>query len=180
VLDFDIETRKVGFHTGGRWNPDGCEPTAIAFSWVGSDDIYVKLLGVDDPKEMLLFFKDHYDEADLVTGHYIRRFDLPILNGALIEHGMTPLGEKLSSDTKNDLVDFAGLSKSQENLSAMLSLAEDKYHMSDHNWRLSTRLTPEGIERARRRVMDDVKQHKQLRAALLEAGILKAPRVWRP
>jgi hypothetical protein len=29
-----------------------------------------------------------YNAADIVTGHYIKKFDLPILNGALFEHGL--------------------------------------------------------------------------------------------
>ena len=35
ILDFDIETRKVGFFQAGKFSPDGCEPTAIAAMKVG-------------------------------------------------------------------------------------------------------------------------------------------------
>lgn len=179
VLDFDIETRLVGFHKGGQFKPDGCEPVAIAWS-LGGDPIVVRQLGVDGPEVMLLAFVDAYNEAGMVTGHNIRNFDLPILNGALIERGLPILSPKMTSDTLKDLVKRAGWSSSQENLGDMLELLADKFHMNDNRWREATRLTPEGIEQTRRRVMDDVAQHKQLRAKLLERGLLRSPRIWRP
>lgn len=175
VLDVDIETRLVGFHKGGKFAPDGCEPIAIAWSW--GDEVTVHL---GPSKQMLREFAKAYAEADLLTGHYVRKFDLPVLNGAMVENGLPPLGRKLVSDTKVDLVKFAGLSKSQENLAEMLELAEAKYHMSDVKWREAARLKRDGKEQTRLRVANDVIQHMQLRAALLEAGLLREPRVWAP
>lgn len=177
-LDFDIETRKIGFFVGGRFNPDGCEPIAIAWSWGGP--VKVRQLVRDDPEEMLGAFVDAYNESDGVTGHYIRKFDLPIINGALMERGWQPLSPKLTSDTKGDLITRAGWSSSQENLAAMFEVLEDKYHMSDHRWREATRLTPAGVAHTRRRVKDDVIQHMALRTKLVDLGYLGAPRVWRP
>lgn len=176
VLDFDIETRKIGFHIGGKFNPDGCEPIAIAWSWGGA--VRVRQLGVDDPLDMLRDFVEAYTRADVATGHYIRKFDLPIINGALIERGMAPLPPKMTSDTKSDLISRAGWSSSQENLAAMLHLLEDKYHMNDHLWREATRLTPRGIRHTRRRVRHDVVQHMSLRATLVRRGLLGRPRMW--
>lgn len=178
VLDFDIETRKVGFHSGGKFGPDGCEPTAIAACWVEEKSVRVKLLPEQTPTEMLAWFRELYDQADLVTGHYVRKFDLPILNGAMLEHGLPLLGQKLVSDTKQDLEAFSGLSKSQENLAGMLGLAEGKFHMADFRWRPATRLDPDGVPLARKRAASDVRQHISLRAALSAAGALRPPRVW--
>lgn len=180
VLDFDIETRRVGFHSAGRFAPDGCEPVAIAASWADRQPVTCWMLTDHTSVEMLSGFRKLWDEADLVTGHYIRKFDLPIINGALLEHGLPLLTSKLTCDTKGDLVDRAGLSASQENLSLMLSLERDKFHMSDHNWRAVARLEPEAMLACRRRVVDDVRQHKLLRAKLTAAGALKPPRTWRP
>jgi DNA polymerase elongation subunit (family B) len=180
ILDFDIETRKVGFFQAGKFSPDGCEPTAIAASWVGEKKVSAWLQPELSVPEMLAEFVRLYDQADLVTGHYVRKFDLPILNGALLEHGLPLLSEKRVCDTKCDLVTKGGLSSSQENLGAMLKLADSKYHMNDHRWRASTRLDPAGIEEARKRAVSDVRQHKQLRLALLAAGALRPPREWRP
>lgn len=181
LLDFDIETRKVGFHRGGRFGPDGCEPTAIAAGWSDQKRVRCWLLGVDDPVTMLTEFREMWDHADCATGHYIRKFDLPILNAAMLENGLPLLGEKLTSDTKLDLRHIAGLSQSQENLSDMLRIVDEKkFHMNDARWRESNRLTPEGIRLAKKRATDDVRQHKAMRKALIEAGALGPPRMWRP
>jgi hypothetical protein len=180
ILDMDIETRKVGFHIGGRFNPDGCEPVCIAWSW-GKDIICLSLTTEwSPPLSMLAQFRRAWDKADLVTGHYIRKFDLPILNAAMMEWGLPPLGEKLISDTKEDLLKRAGLGASQENLGVLYNLEQSKFHMSDQHWREVARLTVKGLKLARERVVSDVRQHMALRGALLRAGMLKVPRVWAP
>src|SRR6266496_1708003 len=149
TLDFDIETRKVGFHQGGRFNPDGCEPIAIACSWAHAQPVGVKTLDTEwreeDLIDMLEWFKTWWDQATMVTGHYIRKFDLPILNGAMAEMGLPLLGEKMSHDTKIDAKRMAGLSLSQENLAYLTRIEESKFHMNDGRWRRATRLTPEGL-----------------------------------
>lgn len=180
ILGFDIETRKVGFHVGGKFNPDGCEPIAIAWSWAGSDKVSVKQLVVNEPEEMLSAFLAAYVRADMVTGHYIRKFDLPIIQGALMERGLQSLPPMMTCDTKNDLVTKAGWSSSQENLSEMFGLLEDKFHMNDTRWREATRLTPRGVALTRERVVNDVKQQLSLRRTLLDLGLLGAPKVWKP
>jgi DNA polymerase elongation subunit (family B) len=181
ILDFDIETRLVGFYEAGRFKPKGSEPTAIAASWVGSDEVSIWLQPEYAVEEMLLYFAELYEQADIVTGHYIRKFDLPILQGSMFEHGIPLLDPlKLVQDTQVDLKPFDGLSKSQENLAEMLEIEESKFKMNDVKWRRSTRLQPEGIALARKRATQDVIQHKQLRKALLEAGVLNPPTLWNP
>ena len=185
ILDFDIETRLVGFYEAGRFKPKGSEPTAIAASWVGSSKTAVWLQPEHSVEEMLAGFVDLYNQADAVTGHYIRKFDLMLLNGALFEFGMPLLDPvKLVQDTKCDLKPFEGLSKSQENLAEALNRFDEKkskkYRMNDTMWRWATRLTPEGVEETRKRVTSDVRQHKKLRLDLHKAGVLNAPTVWSP
>ena len=180
TLHFDIETRRVGFFSGGTFKPDGCEPIAIACSWADGKKIEVRLLGETTVVTMLVWFRGLYKEADVVSGHYIRKFDLPILNGAMLEHGLPLLPPKLVSDTQQDLTKRAGLSASQENLGAMFGLRESKVSISDHTWRGGARLDPEAMQEIRKRVVGDVRQHKELRAKLLERGALKPPRVWAP
>lgn len=177
VLDFDIENRPLSylgmdFTTG--------EVTAIAAGWEGQDKVWVRLLGQDPVMEMLQGFVDLYDQADIVTGHYIRGHDLPVLNGALLEVGLPPLKQKLVSDTKKDLIQSRYLSMSQESLSGMYDLPFPKEHMSQPQWREANRLTPKGLKETRRRVAGDVRQHKALRRKLIEAGALGPPRMWRP
>lgn len=177
VLDFDIENRPLSYWYEG--NPTA-EITAIAWSWVGEDEVTTYLLGEDDPAFMLRKFVEVYEEADLVTGHYIRKHDLPIINGALMEFRMPPLGVVLSHDTKMDLRKRDGLSMSQEALSAMYGLKSPKEHMTQQDWRSANRLTPEGLKETRRRVEGDVVQHKHLYATLRKQGWLNVPKVWRP
>lgn len=194
ILDFDIETRPLTF-MGGGFTTD--EITSIACSFVGEDNVNVFQMGWFDYKDeatfhhayriMLLAFVEHYKRADIVTGHYIRAFDLPKINGALLEAGMGSLDVKMTCDTKMDLIRFSGISKSQENLGAMLSYFDQsnpylgrKEHMSQVEWRTANRFTAEGLEESRRRVAGDVLQHKEMRLALLEAGFLRGPKAWRP
>lgn len=181
VLDFDIETRRIGFHNGGRFNPDGCEPVIIAAAFDGEP---VKTMSLKplwserDARRMMRWFRELWDEADVVTGHYIRKFDLPILNGSLMEWGMEPLSQKLTLDTKLDLKEVGGLSQSQENLSALKDLEASKFHMNDNWWRKVARLTPEGLALAEERVITDVQQHQELRTAL--SRWFKSHVVWSP
>jgi hypothetical protein len=183
VLDFDIETRKIGFHDGGRFAPAGCEPVIIAASFSRDDPVEFRSLSTTwsekDAVEMLEWFIDLWDQADAVTGHYIRKFDLPIINGALLEHGMKPLSAKRTIDTQADIPKIAGLSRSQENLGEMLRIGSKKFHMNDTLWRDVARLTRHGLDEAQKRVIDDVRQHQELRERL-SGDWLKSPKVWRP
>lgn len=156
------------------------EITAIACSWVGDDAVQTWLLGELTLREMVQGFLAVYQQADIVTGHYIRRHDLPHLNAACMELGLPPLPATMTSDTKLDLVKRKGISASQENLSHMFDLRHSKEHMSQIDWRSANRLTPEGLARTRERVEGDVRQHKELRAHLVKAGFLGPPRVWKP
>jgi len=172
VLDFDIENRPLSY-----WYDGNCtaEITVIAASF-GPDSMHVWALGEDDPRRMLEEFVALYNEATLVTGHYIRKHDLPIINGALLEYNMPPLSEKLTCDTKLDLVSTGSLSMSQESIAGMLGIAAPKVQMSQHTWRAANRL--EDIESAKARCIGDVVQHQAMRARLLVLGMLRPARRW--
>lgn len=133
-----------------------------------------------DGEEMLRRFVLRYDEADLVTGHYIRKHDLPIINGHLMEYGLPLLGPKMTCDTKLDMFSKADIPATQEFLSRTLGIPVDKVYMSQSDWREANRLTPEGIEETRKRVTTDVLQHMLLREEMLRRGMLGPPRVWDP
>jgi hypothetical protein len=177
VLDFDLENRPLTYLGSDFTTAD---ITAIAWSWYGDDQVYCYLLTGRDGSQhrMLTEFVKAYDQADIVTGHYIRKHDLPHINGALLEHKLPVLGPKLTSDTKIDLVKRSGISASQENLAGMYDLSQPKEHMSQTEWRRANRLTTDGVEETRRRVQGDVIQHKALRQRLIEAGALGPPRLW--
>ncbi len=182
VLDFDLEQRPLTYWTPDR--PTG-EITAIAWAWADDPkNVETVLLTPgttpSEWREALLRFVAAYDRAGMVTGHYIRRFDLRQIQAALAEYGLPPLGPKLTQDTKSDLIGWGDLPKTQEYLSEMLGVPAPKIQMSQNSWRRANRLRVDGMELTRRRVEGDVRQHIKLRAALLKAGLLKSPRIWRP
>ena len=182
ILDFDLENRPLSY-----WYADAttAEVTAIAWSWADEDDVEVAVLHappdhLESRDEMLHRFVRAYDAADMVTGHYIRRHDLPILNAALLEAGHPTLSSKMTQDTKLELIKRGDLATSQEALGAMFGLEFPKVQMTQEDWREANRLTPEGILRTIDRVVGDVKQHKALRLTLLSEGLLKPPTLWSP
>ena len=155
----------------------------IGWKWIGEPgDVQVRALTKDDRSRggMLRAFRKVYDTADMVVGHYIRNYDLPLVNAMLVELGDPPLGTKLTSDTKNDLPPMKGISKSQENLSEMFGLPEPKVHMNVPRWREANRLTGRGIEKGVERAVYDVLQNIALREMLIARGLLGPPKVWRP
>lgn len=183
VLDFDVECRPIAWY--GEWVTK--QPTAIAWHFVGVwSGVEVAVIGesfdarnvLDEERDMLERFRRAYDAADVVTGHYIRGFDLPLINGAMMRLGLPLLGTKLAQDTKGDLAKAHGLSKSQENLGAMFELEHPKVPMNTALWGEGNMLLPEGIEATKKRVVGDVRQHVELRATMLERGVLAAPSPW--
>jgi hypothetical protein len=177
VLDFDIENRPLSY-LGSDFTT--AEITAIAWAWCDQpDDVTCVLLGEVDPVEMLQRFVAAYNQADLVTGHYITGHDLPQINAALMEYRLPTLRDALVQDTKTQLVRRKGISGSQESLAAMLLLEHDKVQMNQIKWRAANRLTPEGLALTRERVVGDVKQHMEMRQKLLDLGYLAAPVIWR-
>jgi len=186
ILDFDVENRPLTY-----WQPDcpTAEITAVACMWAGdhdSLDAYLLTPKDDGPKNLLLWFLGWYNEADIVTGHYIRRHDLPIINGALYELGLPLLGPKMTHDTKLDMFVKADIPATQEFLLETLKpvcplgFPVSKQHMSQTDWRESNRLTPEGLLKARARVMSDVHDHSHLREEMLRRNMLRPPRIWNP
>jgi len=182
VLDWDIENMPVTYYA-----PD--YPTALvtAIAWAFVDtprDISVR--AITDPRDldeyvwMLAGFKEAYDAADIVTGHYILKHDLPIVNGALIEMGMESLGPKLASDTKMHLVKYSALPKNQEFLEAIFKTTQQKLLLTQYDWRRANRFLPDGVEIAKKRVVSDVRGHMQMRRQLVKRGLLKAPVLWKP
>jgi len=206
ILDFDIENRPLSYWIADR---PTAEITAIASMWVGDhDSLEVWLLGppcfhrgcpgysggrcsewpeeVMTLREMLARFTLRYNEATLVTGHYIRRHDLPIINGSLYELGMPLLSGKMSCDTKLDMFKKADIPASQEFLLELLKpvcpigMQVYKEHMTQHDWREANRLLPEGLRRTAVRVGSDVHSHSHMRDEMLRLGMLRAPSMWNP
>lgn len=187
ILDFDCECRPMAFY-GGDWVTK--EITAIAWRFVDEPEESTKAWLLTPSKTWkqhqekkrrgMREFLRAYDSADMVTGHYIRGFDLPLVNGTLIRLGMAALSSKLTHDTKGDLIRLGGMSKSQQNLGATLELTHKKESMNTMLWEVANSLVEEGRQETLRRVVGDVNQHIEFREALLQRGALAPPKVWSP
>lgn len=185
ILDFDCECRPMAWY-GGDWVTK--EITAIAWRFVGQPEESTQswLLTPsrtwakhqEKKRQGMLQFLKAYNKADVVTGHYIRGFDLPLVNGTCVRLGLPPLSDKLSHDTKGDLVSMQGLSKSQENLAAYFELKHAKEKMNTYIWEVGNSLVVEGRKETMRRVVGDVNQHIEFREELLSRGALLAPKLW--
>jgi hypothetical protein len=177
VLNFDIENRPLSY-LGSDFTT--AEVTAISWAWHHDPaHVTVHLLGDSDLPAILQAFVAAYNQADLVVGHFIRAHDLPMVNGALMEFGMPALSDKMTHDTKIDLMKFKGLSKSQESLAAMFRLEQPKVHMNQIRWRAANRLTAEGLDYVRERVVGDVQQNIALWQTLIRGGYVWHPVLWR-
>lgn len=191
ILDFDLENRPLSY-LGMDWT--SAEVTAIGWSWVGDDEVSTMMLHLDgrygfkpgtlpevalDPADAFRVFRHVLTSADILTGHYITKHDLPIVNSMLMELGLEPLPELLTQDTQAHSIRVKDLSRSQENLASMFRMAEAKHHMTQSEWREANRLTEAGIEGSRKRVVDDVIQHKALREEMLKRKLLGSPKKWR-
>ena len=188
LLCFDLENRPLAYWYDGETTS---EITAFGWKWSDEKHIHSMLLQADgrfvaDNSEVLaaadayMFFARTLEQAGIVYGHNIRRHDLPILNAGLIRRGLPTLPPLLTTDTCKDLPKRGGLSYSLENMAAMYGLPGKKYTMSQPAWEAANRLTGDGMELARKRVVSDVLLQERLRAKLLELGLLKEPRRWTP
>lgn len=181
ILDFDIENRPSSY-LGQDFTT--AEITAICAKFVGSPTTHCWLLGRDDMHWALTEFSAMVSDATLLTGHYIRNHDLPIINGSLARHGLPLLGRVMTEDTKNDFRWASGLSKSQENLGVLFGLPSSKFHMNAALWEKANgmyglgAITPESLALTEERVTSDVNMHIQLRRQLIAGDYLVGPSTW--
>lgn len=181
VLDFDIENRPITY-LGSDFTTG--EVTAIASAWIvngkpKSMKCWALTLDRKSLIDMLMGFRERFEEADMVTGHFITGHDLTTLNGAYLRHRLPPLPSRLVHDTKNHLKKRKYVSASQESLGAMLGIEAPKIPMSQQDWYEANTLQPKGIAKTRRRAIGDVRQHVEMREELLRLGWLGQPKVWR-
>ena len=182
ILDFDIEARPLGWYGMDFVHK---EPTAIAWGWIREGQVERVHWAVLTPDEgsgerMLEMFAHDFGLADMVTGHWIRSFDLPILQTAMMEYDLPLLDQKMAHCTKSDLIQLGGISKSQENLGSMAGTESPKVSMNQAKWRSGNRLEPQGIEEVMERVVGDVRQHVEMREWLMDKGLLRPPKMWYP
>lgn len=185
ILDFDVECRPMAWYGGDFVTK---EITAIAWRFLDEPEEDTRCWLLTPSKTwrshqkkkvagLKSFIKD-YNLSRMVTGHYIRGFDLPLINGTCVRLGLPPLASKLAHDTKGDLVTMSGLSKSQENLAAYFDLKHEKQRMNTHLWEIGNSLVEEGRVETKRRAVGDVNQHIEFRQELLNRGALRPASVW--
>lgn len=190
-LVFDLESRPSAFWYGDKTT---AEITAIGWKWEHEPDVHTLMLRRDgrfvhdgrsrplSAHQAYLLFTAELSSADLVYGHNVSRFDLPLFQSGLHRLGLPILPELRVTDTLADYPKTHDMSRSLENLSETHRVADagPKKHMSVSQWEHANRLTPEGIQEARERVVSDVLLQERLRAKLEEEGRLSEPRRWRP
>lgn len=178
---FDMETKPTSF----REKYQLAVPIAISASWgIGStietwvgDDTQTGLT-----KGLKWFIKNYYDPAYMVTGHNIRDFDLPTINGALLLCGLPTLGPKLCRDTLRDTLRTKAIGRSLESFAIHFGLDVQKKHMAEALWARvwGFKMTAATRDVVKDRCESDVEITLLLEATLLKRGLLKPPRVWRP
>lgn len=189
VLGFDLENRPLAYWYDGETTS---EITAFAWKWTDEDTVHTMLLtntggflcgdGTIVPDGMAYDrFRGVLEGAGIVFGHNIRRHDLPMLNAGLLRRELPPLKPLLTQDTLRDYPRRKGLSASLENLAAMYGLEGEKFSMNQPAWERANRLSDDGLDLARTRVVSDVVLQERLREKLGPNGlnILGPSRVWR-
>lgn len=174
VLDFDLETVAAGF-ADPNWVPQ--KITCAAWSYVGSDRVDSLVCGplglYTEPaarESVVLAVAYAVRHADIVTGHNIARFDLPVLNSELMRFGHEPIRSLTIQDTIR-VPRAKGFKKGQDNLARMLKVRDEKLPLDWQAW--EDAYAEPGWPTVRRRCETDVVQHKQLRAELLARDLLK-------
>lgn len=179
TLDFDIETVASGF-ADPEWVPQTV--TAWACSWVDEEQVNYRLLPVrhlhdtDERRRFLAPLLDYIAEAEMLTGHNIRRFDLPVLNAEAMRLGLPTIGSVLTQDTIR-LPKSKGFKKGMDNIGVLLGVPEEKLPLNWQSWQNAYAESDMGT--VRERVVSDVRMHKMLRQRMMDCGWLEAPRVWK-
>lgn len=180
TLDFDIETVAAGF-ADPEWVPQ--TTTAWAFGWVDDGAVTVEALPVahfydlDARREFLQPLLAAIDEADVLTGHNIVRFDLPVINAECLRLNLPTLRPKLVQDTIR-LPKSKGFKKGQDNMAHGLGVKEEKMPLSWAQW--AAAYAEADLATVKERCASDVRGHMAMRTAMRREGWLAAPRPWRP
>lgn len=145
------------------------------------EDVYYRLLpvrflhDVEERRRFLQPLLDHIDEADVLTGHNIRRYDLPVLAAECMKLNLPTVGSRLTQDTIR-VPKSKGFKKGQDNLAVLLDVPLPKKALNWMEWQNAYGEADLGT--VRERVVGDVLQHKLLRLRMMERGWLEAPRMW--
>jgi DNA polymerase elongation subunit (family B) len=155
--------------------------TAYAFSW--SDDVVVDALSVryfydvEARGRFLQPLLDALERADVVTGHNVLRFDLPVLQAEVMRLGLPSLRPVLVQDTIR-LGRTKGFKKGQDNLGVLLDVPLGKLPLNFQQW--ADAYAEPDLATVKDRVATDVRQHMMIREQMRQRGWLRPPRMWSP
>lgn len=189
TLDFDFESKPLWF-----WYE---KPTAVltSLSYMEIDGLEplhdtlqteIATLGSRDEYGSWLLHVAHlFESYDILTGHNIDRFDLPLLQAQLLRLGEATLKPMLTQDTMR-LPKRRDMSASQESLinyhdlkpTCPIGMPIYKDHLSIPEWEDAAMGWNDAV--LIERPQSDVHGHAHLRAVLIEKGYLAPPRMWRP
>lgn len=190
ALCFDLESRPSAF-----WWGDKTTAQITAFGWKWEDDQAVNTMLLQADGSFVMDDGIHLDgvlayqrftavltASDLVYGHNIRGFDLPLFQSGLQRRSLPKLPQLRTTDTLKDYPKRKDMSASLENLAKQHGIDGQggKKHMAIVDWEDANQLTPEGVVLARERVVSDVLLQEKLRARLIELDYLRPPRAWNP
>lgn len=181
VLIFDLECRPTAW-IGGDFV--GRSLTAYAYTYLHSDEVVADAILPGDQERfalMVISIASAVETADVNVGHYIKGFDLPLLNADLERIHQVTLPRMVVVDTKIDRITGLGISESLENLAARYELNVQKMDMREPYWEeFNLWQTPKSRQRVLDRVTSDILATKELYLALEAEGRLKSPSIWDP
>lgn len=189
VRDFDFESKPLWF-----WYD---KPTAVltSISFMDSmggqpdhDSLTTEVAPLATREQYVDWLRHIYEvltTADVLTGHNIDRFDLPLFQAQLLRQGLPALPQLLTQDTMR-LVKKRDASASQESLINYVALKATcpigmpiyKHHLSIPEWEDAAMGWSDEV--LIERPMSDVHGHVHLREVLIEKGYLSPPRTWSP
>jgi DNA polymerase elongation subunit (family B) len=180
TLAFDLETLAAGF-ADPDWVPQ--KITCAAWSWVDEKRVHSVITDKDGffsarlRAERLRPFLDVLATADVVMGHNLLRFDLPVLNAEMLRCGVNPLKPIRVQDTIR-LPKTKGLKKGQDNLSTVLGTTAQKQAMTWAEWDMA--YEEDGWREIRSRAESDVVQNKEMWQRMKDEGWSKPAVWWKP
>ena len=189
VLDFDFESKPLWFW----WDKPTAVLTSMSFMQIvdgqpNHDSLSTEVAPLSTREaymEWLMHVRQVLTGSNVLTGHNIDRFDLPLFQAQLMRHGLPGLPSMLTQDTMR-LPKRRDASISQESLINYLALKPTcpigmpiyKHHLSIPEWEDAALGWNDEI--LVERPMSDVHGHAHLRETLIEKGYLAPPHLWNP
>lgn len=185
VMVFDFETKP-----GAYWYDDTTTTLVCAFAakFIGESKVYryfmvpdwlwawsasTSLQEIRTRKAGMAIFSEMWRRADVVVTHNGKRFDLPVINGALDRLGMVPLAPKTHVDTLADRIKSRGVKRSLEALAERYELPDEKLGVSSETWERAYEFEPAAIKTVLERAASDVELTEQLYIESIKRGVLR-------